>query len=197
MLICSNRPLYLLQGTASTVLCNSTAFCCSVPLLLARCPRTLQQWRWLIVPWSHSKLGENNVSTLLNLRKMVLKLLHFSGSSPVCLYCVPLASVQIDGKVGGKRCQVWACRWSQLGFTGRMWKQLFFPPLWAVTAQPGWEQPYLHPSLFSAPLGSSSFPLPACNKSQRREVSSCSGLCFPPVCTLQRDTQAATPLSWL
>lgn len=106
---------------------NNTTFCCPVPLLLARCPGTLQQWWWLIVPWSHSKLGENNIPTLLNLRKMVLKLFHFLGSSPVRLCRVPLASVQIDGKVGGKCCQVWAFRWSQLGFTGRMWKQLFFP----------------------------------------------------------------------
>lgn len=132
---------------------------------------------------------------------MVLELFHFSGSSSVCLCHVP---THLSAKW-------WESGWEMLPGVSLHMKLVevhkadvkttfffFFFPLWAVTAQPGWEQPYLHPSLsLQHPLVHPHFhSLRAINLNEE-EHAHVQGFAFLPVCTLQRGTHAATPLSWL
>lgn len=114
---------------------------------------------------------------------MVLELFHFSGSSSVCLCHVP---THLSAKW-------WESGWEMLPGVSLHMKLVevhkadvkttfffFFPSLGCDS--PAWLRTALFTSisLSSAPLGSSSFPLPACNKSQWRRACSCSRLCFPP-----------------
>lgn len=137
---------------------------CSITATEAMADRLVNspQARWKSPPHSF-KLEKDGSQAVLLLR--------------VC-FCTmfPFTSVQSDGKVGGKLVRCEPVDEASQSLQARH-ENFFFFFLWAVTAQAGWQQSDLHPSLsFQQPLvHPHHWSLPAINKCKLM-----SGLCFFP-----------------
>lgn len=103
MLMCSNTLLHLLYSNATVALCAALCHLLVNPLLLhqlpwgcSACNNTATEAKTDGVWRTHCKPGENHFPTLLNLRRMVLKLFCFLGR--VSVPCSPSLQCKVMGK---------------------------------------------------------------------------------------------------